>query len=552
MKRWQIALEQRSDDIIKDLLKIRDIGEDLVESFLNPPKLQEYIRNFDRNFIESLRNAKKAILEAADANVPIIIHGDYDADGVCATALMHNVLKKELGYSSVYTFIPNRFEHGYGLSENSVAAVLGMLIKNGYSPDTKFVLITVDSGITAFNETAQLKKAGHTVIITDHHQKPQNLPEADVIVWNDQLVGASIAWVLGLVLGSKNTSNLALASIATVTDLQPLIGFNRRLVLDGLHVISANCPLGIKKLLEVSGRDSKDIDTYALGWVLGPRLNAGGRLNDAAQALELLTTDDSLAAGEIAGMLADVNKERQDMTFEMYDLASLNFDEASMPKIIVSDDERYHEGIIGLVASKLVQKYHRPSIVISTDGDVAKGSVRSVKGINIIEILRNFEDLFLSLGGHPMAAGFSIKTENISLLRQKLAEYTEEHILDSQLVPSLEIDLELMPEEISLSTNSLLQRLKPFGIGNPEPIFLTKNLVVVSINSFGREQAHISLQLATDDIKIKAKMFNGVEHDIMKRLALGDKIDIVFRMSENFYNGSTYLEVVIVDFRYSV
>lgn len=543
MARWEILGKvSNTENILKKVLENRGITEKHEqEIFLDPPKLGYWAERLSEEFVNSLKQSRDIILQSIEAGMPIIIHGDYDVDGVCATAILFSAINSELGYENVHAFIPNRFDHGYGLSTASIDASLSMVETAG-----PVLFVTVDSGITSTKEVAYIKSLGHKIVVTDHHQKPKQLPEADAILWNDQIVGASIAWLLAKALGAKDPSHFAYACLSTVTDLQPLTNFNRSIVKYGLESINKRTPLAFKELLSVSAKKDAEIKPYDLGWLIGPRLNASGRVKDAVLSLELLLEQNPDKAKALAWEVNKVNSERQDKTTEMYELAS-SVDDKDLPKIIVAHHDNYHEGIIGLVASKLVQKYHRPAIVISTAEEPAKGSVRSISGVNIIDVLRNFEDLFESLGGHPMAAGFSIESDKIDTLINKLEDYSEENITEENLEEVLKIDLEI---PMNLVTEDLLNRLKklhPHGIGNKNPLFCSKNVGITAVNVFGRARNHVSIRFSYEDRFYKGVFFGRA--DLAEEYKIGDLVDIAFAVKENHYNGNTYLDLILQDIK---
>ncbi|MFC1756213.1 single-stranded-DNA-specific exonuclease RecJ [Patescibacteria group bacterium] len=546
---WKISSKYNEKESVTDqILKNRGIiSEKERELFLNPPSFSHWFKKLPRDLLGSLRDARDLINETISKNIPIVVHGDYDADGICASAILYKTIKEDLGYENVCTFIPNRFEHGYGLSEKSIQASLDKVKENGGSE--KVLFVTVDSGITANEEIEQIVKAGHKVIVTDHHQKPKELPPADIIVWYDQVVGATVAYLLSVVLGLKDKDLIAYSCVATITDLQPVLSFNRTIVKQGLEIINSNPPLGIKSLLGVSGRAGNIVTAGDLGWIVGPRLNASGRVEDPSLALDLLLENDSEASTKIARELNQVNSKRQDKTLEMYEIAA-ELDEEELPKIIVSYDENYHEGIIGLVASRLAKKYYRPAIVISTAEDISKGSVRSIQGINIIETLREVEDLFTSLGGHPMAAGFSIKREDIGKLEEFLREFSEKYISDEMLNRVLKVDLGIPASLIDENLMNELDLLRPYGMGNREPVFASYNLNVTGVNIVGKEQQHLSLRLLDGDKFAKAIYFNYKDY-FKEEINTGNKIDIVYTLKKNEFNGKTYIDMIIKDIKKS-
>ena len=406
------------------------------------------------------------------------------------------------------------------------------------------LLISVDSGVTAVEAVKFAKEKGFKVIITDHHQKPTQLPPADLIVWTDKLVGSGVAWALGRELGSKDPQLIGLVALATVTDLQPVLGLSRSIVKEGLELLSLNPPLAIKVLREIAGRVKGEITTYDLGWVFGPRINATGRMGDADEALQLLLETNEEKAFELARRLNQMNLERQDKTLEMYELAG-NFNREGLPRLIIAYNEAFHEGIIGLVASKLVQEYHRPAIVVSLDGEFGKGSARSVAGVDIISFLRESADLFEDLGGHPMAAGFTIKRDKLDEMESRLLKHSEKAILDEHLVPTLDVDLEVSLKEVDLDFVREVEKLKPFGVGNRAPVFVSREVGVVGADLVGRDQSHLSLRVLSEGKSYKAIYFNGAEHK--DKISVGDKIDIAFSAERNEYNGNTYVNLVLKD-----
>jgi single-stranded-DNA-specific exonuclease len=538
MKKWKLKAET-SDNIIDTILENRGLTtSEQKQKFLNPPKLSELISQFSREFKDSIISARNLIKEHISLGRPILIYGDYDADGVCSTAILFNTIKDELNYDCGF-FIPNRFEHGYGLSKKAVDEVC--------AGKKDLLIITVDTGITAVEEIDYIKSLGHRVIVTDHHQKPDQLPRADIVVWNDQMVASSISWILAKSLGSKNAQSLALAAIATVTDLQPLLDFNRTLVKEGLRLLNLNPPAGIKKLIEVSGKRDKEITAYDLGFVIGPRLNASGRMQNASDSLELLLEKEIDRIAEIAQNLHVTNTVRQDKTLEMYELAAQNHS-GEVPKIIISQSEEYHEGIIGLVASRLVQKYYRPVIVISLADGFGKGSVRSVEGVDIISLLRRFEHLFENLGGHKMAAGFTISKENITALEAGLSEAAEEFITNEMLEPVLNVDIKILLDAVSMDLASALEQLRPFGVGNPEPVFMSERVGIAAANVVGRDSAHVSFRFYSEAGNFKGILFGA--DDFAKNLHIGDFVDIVYNVKIAEFNGSRSVELNLKDIKH--
>ncbi len=536
--KWKILSRYSSGlPLYTEILKQRGINE--VEKFIHPGNPLHSIKKFfPKDFFEEVKKTKTLIDKFISEGKSIIVFGDYDADGICATSILYSFLRFEFKYDKITYFIPNRFDHGYGLSKGAVdKALLGI--------DGEALIITVDTGITAVTESTYIKSLGHSLIITDHHQKLPTLPSADSIVWSDKVVGSTIAWVITKLLGSKNPRSVGLAALATVTDLQPLVDFNRELVSYGLKTTNQDPYQGLVKLMEVAGRKDGEITTYDFGFVIGPRLNASGRLEEAGKAVEIFLQDAPDKLKVIAQTLNDINNKRQDITLEMFELASMPKDQ--IPNVIVSSNPDYHEGIIGLVAAKLVQRYYRPSIVISLSEDFGKGSARSIPGINIIELLREFSDMFTNLGGHPMAAGFTIHSDKItdftSAINLRVGELYDSSIFE----PIIEVDIEIPISILSIKEIDLLDELKPYGIGNKEPLLLSRNLKIHDIKTVGKENSHLSLKLSDGIVGYKAIMFGGGE--LLSNFGLGDSVDIVYNAKINEFNGNRSVNLTLVDMR---
>ncbi|MBW6441426.1 single-stranded-DNA-specific exonuclease RecJ [Patescibacteria group bacterium] len=541
MYKWNILGNyDPKKEISVSVLENRGVKD--IKEFLHTPSLNNSFADFPAQFVKSLSKAKEIITKEMKSKTPVLIYGDYDSDGINATAILYNFFKYEKGYENTHYFIPNRFEHSYGLSKEAIDESLKIFKK-----DEKVLFITVDVGITADEEISYIKDLGHSIILTDHHQKPENTPKADCLVWSDKVCGSVVSWVLSKFLGSKSKESIVNAAVATVTDLIPLKGFNRVVVKKGLEVINSEPPVWVIKLLEASGVEkNREITAYELGWAIGPRLNASGRLQSSEDSIRLLTQNDDKLLEKLAENLNSKNIERQEKTLEMYDMAS-GVDEKNLPKIIFSSDKKYHEGVIGLVSAKLTQRYYRPSVVISLDGGYGKGSVRSIPGINIIEVLRKFEDLFVDLGGHPMAGGFTIEEKNIPEMEKKVSRYIEKEFDEDVFVPVLNIDLKIPSEIINIKILDEIDKLKPFGMGNDQPILLSEGLGVVSCDIIGKDKTHLKLKLFDGDRYQKAVFFGGARFE--KEFITGEKMDIVYTLNKNEYNGNTYVDLIVKDFR---
>jgi len=541
-KRWKVATK-KGKDIFEQIVLNRGILN--LQEFINPPSPKEILALIfkeDKPLKKEAAKARKLILGAIKKKFPIYIHGDYDVDGLCATAVLWELIYYELGYKNCFPYIPNRFSEGYGLSKESVDGIVGTLPERPLSP----LLVTVDCGIVSHKEVLYAKEKGFNVIICDHHQKGKEAPLADAVLWTDKLCGAGISWLLACQLSKSaaDESFLDLVALATIADVQPLTNYNRSLVKSGLLALNKLSRVGVKALAEVSGILGNKIGVYEVGWVIGPRLNASGRLESAMDSLRLLCTKSYAKAFEIAKTLNLVNSQRQKLTFSMFE-ESKKFYRAGA-KIIISKSGGFHEGVIGLVAGRLSQEYYLPSVVISEKEGISRGSARSITGVDIIKMLRGFEDLFESLGGHPMAAGFSIRNEHLDSLVEKLHDFSEKLIKDDDIIPEIKIDGEISLGEADYKLLGFVMGLEPFGFGNSEPVFLTRNVEVHDFKKIGKNGDHLRLT------------FKDAEGNLKKGVAFGfgefsvkpqDKLDIVYTLNENIWNGARSLDLRVKDMR---
>lgn len=504
-----------AESIFQSLLQARGlITRQAIDEFLHPPQPDLGILIKGTGIKNSrLVQAKKLIGEALSRSQNILIFGDYDADGITSTAILWLTLSKLARGTGakIMPFIPDRIKHGYGLSLPAVADILsGHVFEQTAFPDFKpDIVITVDNGIVAHEAVKKLKNHGLQVIITDHHTALDSLPAADLIIHSTATSGAGIAWLLALALTDSSAfvlSLIELAAIGVVADQMPLTGLNRSLVARGLKVLEHSHNPGISALKHLAGIADKKLTTYDINFVLAPRLNAAGRIGNPLEALRLLCSHDERIVKQIAVSMDAYNRERQRMT----DLA---VDQALKTqvghKLIFLDSPDFHEGIIGLVAGKLVEKYQRPAIVVSRGKATSKGSARSLGKVNITDLLRRAGRMLNSVGGHQLAGGFSLKTADLAKFKKKIISLADSTIGDQELDQSIQVDGTLRLTQTNLMLCRLLQSLEPFGMGNSKPRFVANNLRILEDRPVGRDGTHRKLVLEQDGVARDCIWFNG-------------------------------------------
>ncbi|MGP1585183.1 MAG: single-stranded-DNA-specific exonuclease RecJ [Schwartzia sp. (in: firmicutes)] len=478
--------------LVAQLLAQRGITEpEAARRFLHPETEQRY---HDPFLLLDMEKAVVRVEKAIAAGEEIAVYGDYDVDGITATTLLLRTLRR-LGAKASY-YIPVRQE-GYGLHEEA----LRRLAKEGFS-----VVVTVDCGISAVEEVAMLR-GSLDIVITDHHLPGTVLPpavavvnphrEGDTYPFSD-LAGVGVAWKLCQALwqrlrGEEFTEDLELVALGTVADMVPLLDENRKLVREGLRCFSTTPLIGLAELIRSAGLDGQPITAGHIGFVLGPRLNAAGRLETAAKGVELLLSDDRAKAALLAEELNAANAERkaveQDILAQAEEqIASTDKEKA---RFLVVAGEGWHHGVIGLVASRLTERYYRPSVVISLENGVGKGSCRSIPGCNIFDALAACGDTLLQFGGHAMAAGLSVAEGNVNALRDGLEKFAALHLTPEDYVPVLTAAAELNPAALTLDLLDEIALLEPFGVGNPRPLFFGQEVTAQSCRLMGEAKNHL-------------------------------------------------------------
>ncbi|HZZ98754.1 MAG TPA: single-stranded-DNA-specific exonuclease RecJ [Candidatus Saccharimonadia bacterium] len=490
------TVPQTADELIDVLLKNRGIeGKKAREEFLNPTFPMEFTPESVGIDPVQMKHAIELLTAAKEKGSRVLVFGDYDADGVCSTAVMWETLNA-FG-CKVLPFIPDRTKHGYGLSANALDEILA---DTAMKPE---LIISVDNGIVAIDSVKRLKKEGVQVIITDHHlPEASGFPPADAVVHTTQLCGATVAWMVAHEILPEHAAKLLdLCGIATIADMVPLKGPNRSFAKFGVEALKTTTRPGLKVLFQVAGIDQKNIAIREINYGIAPRINAMARLGDAKDALRLLCSKNAKRIEELATKVHVTNTDRQDLTGQLIELAKLKEKEWADENIIVIDDAAFHDGVIGLVAGKLVEDYWKPAIVISRHDGISKGSARSIPGVNIIELIRKAREELLDVGGHPMAAGFSVETAKIDAAKKKLRELAREIVTPKLLVRTTDVDCVLPWSLVNEETVQVLKVLEPHGMANPIPTFLLENMMVIQASAMGRDQEHLKLVLHHTEAK---------------------------------------------------
>jgi len=495
-----------------------------------------------------MHQAVARIYQALLSNENIAIYGDYDADGITATALLVQGLSALGGRAIPY--IPHRLTEGYGLKK----AALESLYQQGVS-----LVITVDCGITSLPEVKKARRMGLDIIITDHHTPLPEIPPAMAIVNPklpnstypfSELTGAGVAFKLlqALFQSLGREEHLAklmdLVALGTVADISPLLGENRYLVKEGLKLINATPRLGIKEIITQAGLNIGSLDAESISWVIAPRLNAAGRLEHAMTSYKLLMTDSPEEAYRLATWLEQKNTERQKLTATTLAKAREQVLAQGISPLLVASDNDYFIGIAGLVASRLSEEFYRPAIVIKSGEKICIGSCRSIPEFNIIAALNQYSHLLSQFGGHSQAAGFTLPTRNLARLQESLLQLATTQLAGVDLRPRLDIDAEVALPDLGGDTFQITQQLAPFGRGNPLPTFLSRRVEVIDCRTMGNDGEHLRLKL-----KQGGTRWDGVGFRLGNYLAeVASPLDIVYNLEIDRWHGEERLRLNILDF----
>jgi single-stranded-DNA-specific exonuclease len=555
--RWIVKQSDQSktDSLAKDLNINQLTASLLVNRGLDTVEDARYFlfgqkTNFHDPFLlKDMDKAAERIHKAVESQEPMLVFGDYDADGVSSTTVMMKALQ-EIGANADY-YIPNRFTEGYGPNEKAfrMAAEKGITL-----------IITVDTGISALHEAKVAKELGIDLIITDHHEPGPVLPDAFAIIHPKledsvypfkDLAGVGVAFkVAHALLGRIPEHLLEYAAIGTIADLVPLLGENRLIALNGIEQMKTSQTPGLNALLKLTKTEKSAIDEETIGFMIGPRVNAAGRLGSADPAVQLMMTSDPQEAMMLAEEIDSLNKERQNLVSEIAKEAIQEVEQFYPIKdnhVLVVGKEGWNAGVIGIVASKLVEKYYRPTIVLSFDKEkgLAKGSARSIDGFDLFKNLSTCRDILPHFGGHPMAAGMTLELNNVDELRNRLNDLAKEQLTEDDLIPVSHIDAKVKVNNIDIEAIKELGLLSPYGVSNPKPKVLIEDANISTLRKIGSDQSHLKLAIQEAGTTIDGIGF-GIGH-LHDHISPSSKLSVIGELSINEWNNIKKPQIFLRD-----
>ena len=536
--------------LLAQMLVAKEIDESQIDEFLNP----DLDKLHDPYELPDMRRLVDRVLKARENNEKIVIYGDYDVDGITSITVLYSFLR-DIGITPSY-YLPDRLEEGYGLNNAALESI------KAQGAD---LVITVDCGISAHKEAEFAKSLGLDLIITDHHECTDDLPYAIAVVNPKRhdskypcefLAGVGVTFkvitALAQALNMDSSSYLKyidIVSVGTIADIVPLLGENRVITYNGLAALKKTTNKGLKALIKVAGIEKITSDSVSFG--LAPRINACGRMNDASVAVKLLLAESDVEAYSLAEVLDSQNKERQEVERAIFKdaVSKITEEELDKKKTIVLAKEGWHQGVIGIVASKLTEMYLKPVILLAINGDTAHGSARIPQGVSLYAAISRCSECLLSFGGHELAAGLSLETKNIQAFSDKFEQVITE-IKPEDFVKVVDIDMELDTKKIDFNLIRDIALLAPFGQKNKMPVFLCKGLKVTSVCTL-KENKHLKVTLQdTNGTILEGLNFGGGSR--RGELVVGDKIDIACTLSINAYMGNIKMQYMILDFKKSV
>ena len=507
----------------------------------------------DPMLLKDMDRAVLRVTRALKRGETIAVYGDYDVDGITATCLLTDCLTRLGG--RVRSYIPDRLEEGYGLNQEAVLH----LAQQGVT-----LIITVDCGITAAREVEFARELGIDVVITDHHECKQAIPEAAAVVDPHRpdcpypfkgLAGVGVALKLAMAAAGPDRAGLVfreyadLAAVGTVADVMPMTGENRTIVQTGLAALAHPRRVGLAQLMDEAGLGDKPVTSVSIGYTLAPRINAAGRMGQADLAAELLLTRDPGRAAALAQELCALNRERQTIECEIFQECVQRLERRPQSGVILLADEHWHQGVVGIVASRLTEKYSCPAFMVCLDQGMGKGSCRSWGGVNLFHLLTQCQDLLEGFGGHAMAAGFTVREENIPALERRLRQLVLEEQAGEELPSLLEIDAAVLPQELTVEAVEALDALEPCGAGNPRPVLVLTGAHVISAAQVGRGR-HLKLRLEGRGVPLDAIFFSVDGSEL--GLTPGCRVDVAFYPQINDFRGVRSVQLQVVDLRHAM
>ena len=499
--------------------------------------------------MKDMDRAAARLRQALVGGETIAVYGDYDVDGITSTCLLTDFLTRRGGH--VIPYIPDRMEEGYGLNREAVAALKAQGVT---------LIVTVDCGITAVDEVDWANQMGVDVIITDHHECKERLPAAVAVVDPHRpdcpysfkgLAGVGVALKLAMAVSSAPQAVLDeyadLAAVGTVADVMPMTGENRLIVRLGLKELSHPHRLGLALLIREAGLADKPITSVSIGYTLAPRINASGRMGCAGLAVELLLTQDSVRGAQLAQQLCELNRERQSIEGDIFQQCVDQLERAPQSGAVLLADPNWHQGVVGIVASRLSERYSCPAFMVclSEDG-MGKGSCRSWGNINLFQLLSGCSDLLEGFGGHALAAGFTVRAEHIPELTQRLKAAAAQAAKEGESASVLDIDACVQPQELTVEAIESLERLEPCGTGNPRPVLMLSAATVQSMTQVGRGR-HLKLRLEARGVALDAIFFSADGAQL--GLTPGCRVDVAFYPQINEFRGLCSLQLQVIDLR---
>ena len=519
--------------------------------FLNP----DVNTLLDPFLLQDMKKAVDKIQEIIADNQKIVVYGDYDVDGITAVSMMYLYLKSKGANVSYY--IPSRSDEGYGLNKEAVLS---------FKNEGVGLIITADCGITAFDDISYATSLGISVVITDHHKCKEQLPPAYAIVNPKrpdcpypfkELSGVGVAFKLieALEGGGKSKELLNqygdLLCLGTIADIVTLTEENRVFVSLGLKLLDDPQNLGLKALIQEAGLSGKVLTSSHVGFIIAPRINAVGRLGNAVDAVKLFTTSDAKEAETLAKMLCDENVRRQTIEQEILLTACQIIDKEKLhttDRVIVLASEAWHHGVIGIVASRITERYGKPCVLMAIDGNEAKGSCRGVQGFNMFEALSYCDDLLLKFGGHELAAGLTVSKDNIDAFREKINAYAKENFNTKVYVEEISYEGKITDKDINLDLTDMLESIQPCGMGNPMPQFLIEKVKIENLTYFGDEK-HIRLRFSKKSFSIMVIGFGLGTNESFRMLRDGDVVNAIVSPYTNEYRGKKYPALKLKDIK---